>query len=95
MVQEVTERLLAGSGLHDLGHGHVFIVGVAAQIAVAFAGAALLRWLARASDRLAEVLGSTFSIPRPVPAFALPAFSDRASGRVEVRSPGQRAPPSA
>ncbi len=55
MVQEVTERLLAGSGLHDLGHGHVFIVGVAAQIAVAFAGAALLRWLARASDRLAEI----------------------------------------
>lgn len=95
VAQEVTERLLSGSGLHDLGHGHVLIVGVAAQIAVALAGAALLRWLARASDRLGEVLGSAFSLPRPVPAFALPVFSDVASGCIEVRPSGQRAPPSA
>jgi hypothetical protein len=94
-VQEVAERLLSGSGLHDLGHGHVVIVGVTAQIAVALAGAALLRWLVRASDRLGEILGSAFSLPRPVPAFALPLLAELASGRVEVRPPGQRAPPSA
>lgn len=96
IVQEVAERLFSGSGLHALGHGHVVIVGVAAQIAVALAGAALLRWLARASDRLGEALGSSaFSLPRAVPAFALPVLPDIASGRVEVVSPGQRAPPSA
>lgn len=95
VAQEVAERLLSGSGLHDLGYGHLLIVGVAAQIAMALAGAALLRWLARASDRLGETLGSAFSLPRPVPAFALPVFADLASGRVEVVSHGQRAPPSA
>lgn len=95
MVQEVAERLLSGSGLHDLGQGHVLVVGVATQIAVAVAGAVLLRWLARASERLGEVLGSAIALPRPVPAFALPISADLASARVEIASHGQRAPPSA
>jgi hypothetical protein len=94
MAQEMAERLLAGSDLQDLGQGNVLLVGLGAQVAMALAGAALLRWLARASDRFGEILGSAFSLTRPVPAFALPASSDRASGRIEVRSPGQRAPPS-
>jgi hypothetical protein len=93
--QEMAERLLSGSGLHDLGHGDVLIVGVSTQIAVALVGAALLRWLARASDRLGELLRSGFRLPRPVPASALPISAELASGRVEVISPGQRAPPSA
>ena len=95
MLQEVAERLLSGSGLHDLGGGRTLLVGVAAQIAMALAGATLLRWLARTSDRLGEVLGSGFPIPRPVPAFALPVFTDLTSGRIEAVSRGQRAPPSA
>lgn len=94
VAQELLERALSSSGLADLHDGRLLIVGVVAQIAIASAGAALLRWLARASDRLGEILGSAFSLPRPVPAFALPVLADLAFGRVEVRSPGQRAPPS-
>jgi hypothetical protein len=95
VAQELLERTLSGSGFADLRHGHVLIVGVMAQIAVALLGAALLRWLARASHLLGEVLGSAFPLPRPVPAFALSVSADPASGRDEVASPGQRAPPSA
>lgn len=93
--QELLERALSSSGLADLQDGRLVIAGVVAQIAMASAGAALLRWLARTSDRLGEVLGSAFSLPRPAPAFALPVCSPLASGRVEVASPGERAPPSA
>jgi hypothetical protein len=91
--QELLERTLSGSGFADLRQGRLVIVGVAAQIGVALVGAALLRWLARASHALGEILRSGFRLPRPVPAFALPVSSDRASGRVEAASPGQRAPP--
>jgi hypothetical protein len=95
MTLEVAERLLAGADLRDLGQGNVLLVGLGAQVAMALAGAALLRWLARASGRLGEILGSASSLPRPAPSFALPVSSDRACGRIEVRSAGQRAPPSA
>jgi hypothetical protein len=95
VVQELAERLLAGSGLHDLVQGRILIVGVGAQIAMALSGAALLRWLARASDRLGEIAGSAFALSRPVPAFVLPAFAELAQGRVQIASPGQRDPPSA
>lgn len=95
VAQELLERTLSGSGFADLRHGHVLIVGVTAQIAVALVGAALLRWLARASHGLGEILGSGLPLPRPVPAFALQVFSDPASGRVGAASPGQRAPPAA
>lgn len=94
--QEVIERSISGSGFADLRQARVLIVGVTAQVAVALAGATLLRWLARASDRLGDVLGSGLPLlPRLAPAFSLPVFTDLASGRVEVGSPGQRAPPSA
>jgi hypothetical protein len=42
-------------------HRHLFLLGVAIQVLVAFAGALLLRWLATA----AEAIGSMFA-PRPV-----------------------------
>jgi hypothetical protein len=94
--QEVLERSLSGAGLADLSQGRVLFVGVVAQIAVALAGATLLRWLARTSDRLEEVLGSGFPLPpRLAPAFPLPVFAGFASGPVQIASPGQRAPPSA
>jgi hypothetical protein len=93
--QELLERTVSGSGFADLRDGRILLVGVTAQIAVALIGAALLRWLARASDRLGQVLGSGFPLPRPLPAFALPLSADRASGHTEVVSHGQRAPPSA
>jgi hypothetical protein len=93
--QELLERTVSGSGFADLGHGRVLVVGVAAQIAIALVGAALLRWLARASRILGEVAGRAARLPRHTPAFAMPVYADAPSGREEVVSPGQRAPPSA
>lgn len=94
--QEVLERSISGSGFADLREARILIVGVIVQVAVALAGATLLRWLARASDRLGEVLGPGLPLlPRLAPAYSLPVFTDLASGRVEVGPPGQRAPPSA
>jgi hypothetical protein len=94
--QELLERSISGAGFADLGQARIPIVGVTTQVAVALAGAALLRWLGRASDRIGEVRGSGLQLlPRLAPVFTLPVFTDLASGRVEVGSPGQRAPPSA
>lgn len=93
--QELLERTVSGSGFADLRDGRILLVGVIAQVPVALIGAALLRWIARASERLGEVLHSGFPLPRPLPAFPIPLFADRASGRIEVVSHGQRAPPSA
>ena len=93
--QEVLERFLSGTGFADLRQSRVLIVGVTAQVAVALAGAALLRWLGRASDRIGEVRSGLPLLPRLAPVFSLPVLTYLASGRVEVGSPGQRAPPSA
>lgn len=58
---EVTERLRSGIPVGEMFHRHLFLLGVAIQVLVAFAGALLLRWLATA----AEAIGSMFA-PRPV-----------------------------
>jgi len=93
--QELLERLLVGAPLGDLVHGHLLLAGVTAQVVVALAGAALLRWLARASERLADVATRAFAPARPIPAFAPPATPAVPRGRVGARSRGERAPPSA
>jgi hypothetical protein len=93
--QELLERTVSGSGFADLGRGRVLVVGVMAQIAVALVGAALLRSLARASKILGEIDGRAAPLPRHTPAFPISVFAGAASGRDEVASPGQRAPPSA
>jgi hypothetical protein len=92
--QELLERLVAGAPLGDLVKGHLLLAGVTAQVVVALAGAALLRWLARTSQRLAHAATSAFPFPCPVLAFAMPAPPDAPRGRVKKRSHGERAPPS-
>ena len=50
VAMEVGERLLSGAPLHDLTHGSLLVIGLAVQLVVATAGAALLRL----TDRTAE-----------------------------------------
>ena len=59
--QELLERLVGRARPSaSWSHDHILLIGVAVQILLALAGAAVLRWLVRTSDRLAET-----SPPRP------------------------------
>lgn len=53
--QELLERILSGSPLHDLFAGPLLVVGVGVQLLLALGGAALVTWLRRTTRRLATV----------------------------------------
>ena len=72
---EVVERIVAGAPLGDLASDHILVIGMAVQVVVALAGAALLRWLARTSTKLAETVVLRLSLPRPGPVLALTSTS--------------------
>jgi hypothetical protein len=91
--QEVVERIATGAPLADLVHQHLLVAGLAAQVVVAFAGSAVLRWIARSSARLADARWTPLPAPRLVPAFALPAANEVHRHRDAHRSSAQRAPP--
>jgi hypothetical protein len=91
--QEVVERIASGAPLADLVHQHLLVAGLAAQVVVAFAGSAVLRWIARSSARLADARWTPLPAPRLVPAFALPAANEVHRHRDAHRSSAQRAPP--
>lgn len=91
--QEVLERLVAGAPLDDLVRDHLLAIGIVVQVAVAFVGAALLRWTARTVARLAGVVGVLRSRPRPVPAWGLPEPADLPRERVVATRRAVRAPP--
>jgi hypothetical protein len=90
--QEVVERIATDAPLAGLVDQHLLVAGLAAQVVVAFAGSAVLRWIARSAPRLANGL-TRLPLPRLVPAFALPAANDVHRHRDAHRSSGQRAPP--
>jgi hypothetical protein len=53
---EVAERLVSHASLGDLIRHDLLAIGVATQVVVALAGAAVLAWIARASGRVASML---------------------------------------
>lgn len=91
--QEAVERIATGAPLADLVHQHLLIAGVAAQVVVAFAGSAILRWIARSTARLADTRWTPLPVPRLAPAFAFPGASRVHRHRDAHRSSAQRAPP--
>lgn len=94
--QEIIERLVAGWPLRGLAHDHVLSVGVVVQIAVALVGAAVLRWLARASARLVRAVVTARVAPiRPALIPATPVGADHHPGRFVASDPNVRAPPPA
>jgi len=51
--QEVLERLVSSSPLHDLFSGPLLVLGVGAQVTLAMIGAAIATWLRRTTRRVA------------------------------------------
>lgn len=89
---EVLERLLSGAPLDTFVGDRLLVVGIAAQILVAAVGATLLRWLIRASTRLAEAHAAPF-LPRVRALAVAPAPTDVPRGAPVLAAQGPRAPP--
>ena len=93
LAMEVGERWLSGASFHDLTHGQLLGTGLGLQLAMAVAGALVLR----VTDRAAEAAeGLERSSGRPVPApLALVADTPGITSiRPPTRPVGSRAPPS-
>lgn len=94
--QEILERLVAGTPLGELVHDHVLSTGVVVQVAVALIGAAVLRWLGRASERIVRaVVLARVVFPRIALAAALPTATAPLPDRLASSRRNVRAPPSA
>ena len=57
--QEILERLVSGSPLHDLFSGPLLVLGVGAQVTLAMIGAAIATWLRRTTQHVATRAPST------------------------------------
>lgn len=90
---EIGERLLAGASLHDLTHGPLLVIGLCVQVAVALAGAGLLRLTERAAD-LVDSLGGE-SCPVVISPIVLNVAATRGVGPrpMSMRAAADRAPP--
>jgi len=94
LAMEVLERVTAGSPLSELIRTGILPIGIAAQVAVGLLAAFVIRWLLRAADRVAAVLGHAAFRPRrdlsrrllPQPVF-VPNFP-------HLSAAGVRGPPS-
>lgn len=51
--QEILERVVSGSPLHDLFSGPLLVLGVGAQLTLAMIGAAIATWLRRTTQHVA------------------------------------------
>jgi hypothetical protein len=92
--QELLERLVADAPVAAPLDARVWGVGVLVQVVVALAGAAVLRWLARVSDELAQSPTPTLVLP-PSPVSAVAAATERLRPRLLAIPARGRAPPSA
>jgi hypothetical protein len=93
--QEILERVLSGSLLHDLVSGPLLVFGVGAQVVLAVLGAAIATWLRRTTECFAESAPAARARPwRPQATLPLVAVDGgfAASDFVAFR-PG-RSPPS-
>ena len=91
-VLEVSERMAIGSPLGTLWHHHLFLVGVAVQIAMAVAGSLVLLGFRRAVIRILAALRARPRRPARVPVLGSVPLLPR---RPVLAEPGLgRAPPS-
>ena len=89
---EVAERVAVGAPLPQmLGH-HLFVLGLAVQIVIAFAGAFVLLWFSRTVARLVRILFPD-SLPRPATLFICPSFPALRPIPVLAGAGGVRGPP--
>jgi len=94
MAMEAIERLVVGESLAQLFQHHLFLLGVALQVAVACIGALLLLWFNRVAHRVCRSISrpqlrrSPAGHPPPVFVLALPPHV--LSGGTGLRSPPSR-----
>ena len=93
VAMEVGERLASGASFHTLAQGNLLAIGITVQVAMAVAGAFVLR----ATDRVAEEADSRsgvapLHVPRPLVTVAAVPFVS--PGRPSMRAAASRAPPS-
>ena len=93
--QEVLERVVAGAPLGDLAHGHLLSIGLVVQIAVALCAAGLLRLLARASSRIADVVRERVDPPRSERGSVVGVSRTRPARLLLVSAANVRGPPPA
>ena len=94
--QEILERLVSGSPLHDLFSGPLLLLGVGAQVTLAMIGAAIATWLRRTTQHVAATapLATRARIWRPrALAFLVAADREPAMPAFVGVRPG-RSPPS-
>ncbi|MCI0637071.1 MAG: hypothetical protein L0206_24610 [Actinobacteria bacterium] len=93
--QEVLERVLTGVPLGVLAHDHLLSIGLLVQVAVALCAAGLLRLLARASSRIADVVRPRVDPPRAGRGSVVPVSSTRPARLLLASAANVRGPPPA
>jgi hypothetical protein len=94
VAMEATERLLIGESMAQLFQHHLFLLGVALQVAVACVGALFLLWFGRVAYRVCRSISRPrlrrppAGHPLPVPVLALPP--PVLSGGTGLRGPPSR-----
>jgi hypothetical protein len=94
--QEILERVLTGSPLHNLISGPLLVLGVGAQVTLAAVGAAIATWLRRTTQRVAATAPSVTRTrmwrPGALVLLVVPDLGPATPGFVGVR-PGRSPPP--
>jgi hypothetical protein len=89
---EVTERVAAHAPVAEMFGHHLFVLGLAVQVVVAFGGALILLWFGRAAARLCAVL-RPLSVSRPAAARVWPDLPSARPVEVLAGAGGVRGPP--
>lgn len=88
---ELGERLVSGTGFGELFADHLFGIGIIVQLAIAAAGAQLLRWIGRVAVLIADAL--TPPPRRPAGTIWLRRTASRRPGPAFAGIVSARAPP--
>jgi hypothetical protein len=89
---EVVERIAAGAPVAEMFGHHLFVLGLAVQIVVAFAGAFVLLWFGRAAARICHAI-SARSPSRPAALSAWPRLLLARPVSILAGAGGVRGPP--
>ncbi len=92
VAMEVLERVSSGAPVAELLHHGLLPVGIAAQVAVAALGAAVIGWLLRAVDRVRWAFATAAPLPRLGTA-CVPAGYRHTPLRLVPAADGIRGPP--
>ncbi len=93
VAMEVGERLLSGASLHDFTHGPLLVIGLAVQLLVAIAGAALLRLTDRSAAAAHGLRHKVAPFSASPPTIVVPVAACSPPPRPSLGRFGSRDPP--